>query len=301
MDNKSAHIFDIDDTLWNVKRQVWIIDKMKPQIPIIKLDKSDFNLIESGIYRSQDNLIRFNGKEFFLPSDLMEHLKIRVKKEKSDIGNLGFSMQEFLDKDLIDNLEFEILSENIEHVKNKIDDIYAISSKVIKSKYNKMLDKLDEKLADIGLNIKEYYLISETFNNQNEDENIFKKGIVILKHLIGLNIKDSQFVNEECDMYNCVNYYDSDDYIINRLEELQDQFEHLYYNSEENVQELILNRFNEKLKINLNIVTTNEVNKFIKNEICLSRPKRLMMFESFKRKDMNHPQRISFLFLLFDL
>ncbi|CAG7580193.1 MAG: hypothetical protein SLAVMIC_00293 [uncultured marine phage] len=285
MKDKSAHIFDIENTLWSVKRQVWIIDKMSPEIPIIKLDESDFGLIESGIYRNQDNIIRFNGKEYFLPTDLMEQLKVRVKKEKSDIGNLGFSMQEYLDKDIINKLEFDILSENISHVKNKVDDIYVVSSNVVKERYNRMIKKLDEKMEDVGLNVKEYYLISETFNNQNEDENIFKKGITILRHLIGLNIKDSQFINEECDMYNCVNYYDSDNYIISRLSELQAQFEHLYYNSEQSVQELILNRFNESLKFNLNVVTTNELNKFISNEMSLSKPKKLMVFESFKRNN----------------
>jgi len=284
MEIKSAHIFDIENTLWSVNRQVWIINKLEPNIPLLKLDESDFNLIESGVYRTQDNMVRFNGKEYFLPKDLMEQLKVRIKKERSDIGNLGFSMQEFLDKEIIDSLQFNILSENISHIKNKLDDIYVISSNVVKSKYQKVMRKLDEKMSDMGLNIKEYYLISETYNNQNEDENIFTKGNIILKHLIGLNIKDSQFINEECDKYDNVSYYDSDNYVISCLGSLQSQFEHLFHSSEDSVRDLILERFNNNLKFNLNVVTTNELNKFIKNEFLLSKPKRLMMFESFSKK-----------------
>lgn len=281
MENKSAHIFDIENTLWKVKRQIWIIDKMKPEIPIVKLDESDFSMIESGVYRSQDNIIRFNGNEYFLPENLMGKLKVRIKKDKSDIGNLGFSMREYLDKEIIDNLEFDILSENITHIKNKLDDIYVISSNVVRNKYDKMIKKLDEKMSNLGLNVKEYYLTSETYNNQDSDENIFTKGIIILKHLIGLNIKDSKFVNEECDHYTEVSYYDSNSYSISRLGELQNQFEHLYRNSDESVREIISDRLSSNLKFVLNVVTTNEMNRFVKSEFYLSKPKRMMMYESF--------------------
>lgn len=287
MENKSAHIFDIDNTLWNIKRQVWIIDKTKPQIPLMKLDESDFAMVKSGVYRSHDNMIRYNGSEYFLPDDLMEKLKIRIKKSKSDISNLGFSLQEYLDKDIIDELEFDILYENITHIKNKVDDIYVISSSIIKDKYTKMTKKLDEKMSEMGLNIEEYYFTSKTYNNQVDDENIFTKGIVILKHLIGLNIKDSKFINEECNKYDKVSYYDSNSYIINRLGELQSQFEHLYHNSEDSVQRLISNRFNNNLSIIFNVVTTNELNKFIKSEMVLSKPKKLMMYESFMVRRKN--------------
>jgi hypothetical protein len=41
-----SHFFDIDVIL-STNSQVWIVDKTIPNIPIMKISKSDFNLIIS--------------------------------------------------------------------------------------------------------------------------------------------------------------------------------------------------------------------------------------------------------------
>src|ERR1035437_10646669 len=113
---KKAHIFDLD-TLIKIEQKVWVIDKTKPSIPITKIDVSDLNLYESAIFRSHDNEIHFNGHQYWLPNDMMEFLKVKVKNIESKMSNLGLSMQEFLNKELIENLEYKILKNNFEHLK----------------------------------------------------------------------------------------------------------------------------------------------------------------------------------------
>ena len=48
--------FDLD-VLIDMNQQCWIVEKTRPNIPIMKISKSDFNLIKSGIYSKQGNKI----------------------------------------------------------------------------------------------------------------------------------------------------------------------------------------------------------------------------------------------------
>ena len=148
-----SHFFDID-TLIKVNNQAWIVDKDNPSIPIIKISKSDFNLIENGIYRKQNNKIDFNGKTFWLPTELFNRLKIKTKNSKVNFSNLAISLQEFLNKDIIDDMSFEINTDIISKV-NKNEDIYIICSKQTKKLYQKMIDKVEEEFSKNGISSKQ--------------------------------------------------------------------------------------------------------------------------------------------------
>ena len=88
-----AHFFDIDVIL-STNSQVWIVDKTIPNIPIMKISKSDFNLIKRGIYKSQGNSINFGGHTYWLTTEMMETLKIKSKNHRADVSNLAFSISE---------------------------------------------------------------------------------------------------------------------------------------------------------------------------------------------------------------
>ncbi len=75
---KVAHFFDIDVILTHDSR-VWIVDKSNPNVPIMKIKQSDFNLIKSGIWMSQGNKLDLNGKIFWLSDDIMNALKVKCK------------------------------------------------------------------------------------------------------------------------------------------------------------------------------------------------------------------------------
>lgn len=282
MENKISHIFDIE-SLWDIDQNVWIVDKNNPSVPLVKISESDFSLIESGVYRGQENLLRFNSKDFYIPDELMDELKVlSKKKEDMDINSLAFSMREYLDKDYINDLKFEILDDNFKHLKNKVDDIYIISTKIVEDKYSKIINKLKEKFKDNGLEVENYYLTSKSVNFNDKDKEIFTKGNVILKHLIGLSIKDSKFIKEESEPYNCVNYYDSDSNVIKNVRgNIQSQFEYLFHKSDTSVQEIILNKMEMSKDIIFNCINSNEFNKFDKTKIELNKPKNIMMYESF--------------------
>jgi FMN phosphatase YigB (HAD superfamily) len=51
---KEIHFFDLDGTLWNIDSKVWIVDKENPKLPLLKLDKSEFELIKNGVYKKDD-------------------------------------------------------------------------------------------------------------------------------------------------------------------------------------------------------------------------------------------------------
>jgi hypothetical protein len=64
-----------------------------------------------------------------------------------------------------------------------------------------IINKIEDKLKDNGLVIKNYYFISETFYNRNEDNISHKKVRLLLQHLIGLKTDDNKFTSEEIEEY----------------------------------------------------------------------------------------------------
>ena len=64
--NKELAMFDLDNTLWYIKSDIWVIDKNNPSVPILKISPIEFALIRSGIYVKDDILIEYNGESFFI-------------------------------------------------------------------------------------------------------------------------------------------------------------------------------------------------------------------------------------------
>ena len=154
----NAHFFDIE-TILVMDSKVWLVDKNSPNFPVFKISNSDFNLIRSGIYKSKKNSIYFGGSSYWLPDDLMNSIKIKCKNLNIDITDLTFSMQEFMNSDIIETLDYDINIDNLIHLKNKNDDIYFICSKNNKKNYDKIIKKIENKLEEVGLFIKKYYFI----------------------------------------------------------------------------------------------------------------------------------------------
>ena len=143
---RQGHFFDLD-VLINIDNKVWVINKMKPSVPIIKLDRSEFNLIKKGVYRKYNQTLVVNGSSYFISEDLMNTIKIRCKNMKCDITDLAFSMQEFMNPSVIENVDFEINFQNFQHLKNTRDDIYVICSKNSERNYTSIINKLKDKLS----------------------------------------------------------------------------------------------------------------------------------------------------------
>jgi len=279
-----AHFFDIDTILVSDSK-VWIVDKSNPNIPIMKISQSEFNLIKNGVYKGQNNRIDFGGKTHWLPSDMLETIKIKFKNYKANISNIGFSMQEFMNKDVIDNLDYNINIQNILHLKNTNDHIYFICSKNNKRNYESMIKKVEDKLKDNGLVINDYYFISETFYNRKQDDISHKKVRLLLQHLIGLKTDGDKFTDEKIDKYNEVYFYDDEITTIDLAINCNKLMQLLLSNTEAGIKSNIKDEIkSEDHILYVNLVTPNKVNRFKTTKVNLEWSNLIKAFERFNWK-----------------
>lgn len=277
-----AHFFDLD-TILQVSGMVWIVDKNKPNIPIFKISKSDFNLIRSGIYRNQNNLINFGDDKYWIPTNLYNQLKIKTKNYKADFSNLGFSLQEFMNKEIIENLDYSLILEHILHLKNTDDHIYIICSKNSKKNYEIIIKKIESLLEENGLKVNNFYFISETFFNRDHDDICYKKVRLLLQHLLGYKTKDDIFSDEQVEQYDEVYFYDDDHQVINLSKQINQLLFKILSKTDQTLKEEIKNMIKQKeLTLIINFITNNKVNRFITDKVILHNDNLIKTFESFK-------------------
>ena len=279
--SNKAFFFDIN-TLVTTNSKVWIIDRDKPNKPIIRIPKSDFNLIKKGVYKKDDIKFEMQGESYWISKELFDQIKIKSKNKDINISRLAFSMQEFMNKDIIENNDFTIHLENIRHLKNTSGDIYIICSKNTKNNYELIISKLEEKLKEIGLVVKSYYYISETFYNRDEDDINNKKVRLLIQHLIGMKTEGDKFTHTEITKYDVINFYDDEARVIELSKNANNVLQFLIENSED----LVKDRVKEVLKqdvceLVINQVTFNKVNLFVTSKVELQYQNVIKKFESF--------------------
>lgn len=278
-----AHFFDIE-TILVMNSKVWIVDKTNPKVPIIKISQSDFNLVKSGIYKSQDNSIYFGGSIYWLPDSLMNNIKIKCKNLKIDITNLIFSMQEYMNPEVIDSFDYDINIDNLVHLKNTTDDIYFICSKNTKSNYEKIIKKIEEKLEKIGLLVKKYYFISDTFYDRDLDEVAHKKVRLLLQHLIGLKTDGDKFIDEELQKYDEIEFYEDDEKTISLSIGCNQLLQLIIQNSESDIKLKIKDLLKSKTILYVNYVSPNKVKRFTKTKVLIGYHNLIKTFEKFNWK-----------------
>lgn len=276
-----AHFFDID-VLIKTESNVWIVDKTKPSIPIMKISQSEFNLIKRGVWLNNGEKIKIGGNYYWFNNDLAELLKVKVVKSNNNMSNLSFSMQEFMNPEILDKVDFQIFDTNFEHLKNTKDDVYVICSKNTKRNSETIIKKLEESLSEKGVIIKNYYYITETFFNRNDDDISFKKSRLILQHLIGLKTEDDKFTSEEITKYDSIEYYDDSKRSLYDVENINETLKMLLSNTEDDIKNVIKNRLNDNISVVVNKVTFNKVNRFISKTINIGLERIIKTFESFK-------------------
>ncbi len=279
-----AHFYDID-TILVADSKVWIVNRTNPNLPIMKISQSEFNLIKNGIYKGQNNKIEIGGKSYYLKSDMLENLKIKCKNYKSDISNLIFSMQEFMNKDIIESIDYDINLSNILHLKNTDDHIYFICSKNNKNNYEMMIKKVEDKLKDNGLVIKNYYYISETFYNRDEDQISHKKIRLLLQHLIGLKTDGNRFTDEEIESYDEMYFYDDEIGSIDLAIDSNQVLQVILSKTESSIKSKIKDIIKSSDHIlYVNLVSPNKVNRFKTTKVDLQWSNLIKAFEKFNWK-----------------
>ena len=279
-----AHFFDIE-TILVMDNKVWIVDKFSPKVPIIKISKSDFNLIKNGIYKSQNNSIYFGGSTYWIPEELMNIIKIKCKNLRINITNLIFSMQEYMNPDVIETLDYDINIENLAHLKNTTDDIYFICSKNTKNNYEKIIKKIEEKLENIGLSVKKYYFISDTFYNRDLDEVAHKKVRLILQHLIGMKTEGDKFIEEELQKYDEIEFYEDDENTISLAIDCNKLLQLIIDNSSSEIKSKIKDLLKSETLLYVNQVSPNKVKRFSKTKVLVEYHNLIKTFERFDWKN----------------
>lgn len=279
---KKAHFFDLT-TLIEIDSRVWIVSKDNPNNPIMKITESEFNLIKRGIYKNQDNKLDIDGKLYWFPDNLIAKLKVIIKKRKLDITNISFSLQEWMNPDVIENLDYKILKDNFRHLKNTTDDIYIICSKNSKRNLNKLIEKLESELNKLGLIIKDYYFLSQTFYNRDKDEITYKKVRLLLQHLVGYKTDGNKFTNEKLNKYNKVHFYDTNNKAIELANKSDDVLNELLADTED----MLVRRIKKILResdysIITNLSTGNKIMPLKSEEIIVEKYSIIKKFNDFK-------------------
>lgn len=270
------------NVLLKTENQAWVVDKKNANIPILKISKSDFKLIKSGIFKSQGNRIDFNGTIFYLPNDLMNKIKIKTKSNNLDFSNLGISLQEFMNPNIIEKMEFEIDKKFIYELQNKLDDIYIICSNQTKRSYESIIEKIKDEFLINGLKIKTFYPISENFMNQNDDDIKFKKMRLLLQHLVGYKTNGLSFEDKEITRYNEIHFFDNN-LNANKISlEINNLLEFLLARTDDGLRTVIKENVNDfRPKLWVHKITDNEYNKKISDKVILNISKIVKTFEKF--------------------
>ena len=98
----NAHFFDLN-SLITMNSKVWIVNTRTPNKPLIRISKSEFNLLRKGVYKKDNINFNIDGQTYWLSEELFNKIKIKSKNNNVNISELSFSMQEFMNKDIVDN------------------------------------------------------------------------------------------------------------------------------------------------------------------------------------------------------
>lgn len=278
----NAHFFDLN-TLITINSKVWIVENTNPNTPLLRISKHEFNLIKKGVYKNFNIKIKLSGNDYWISEEIYNNLKVSCKNKKANIADLAFSMQEFMNPEIIEKGDYQIHIENIRHLKNTQDDIFIICSKNSKKAYEPIIEKLEDKIKELGLSIKKYFFISETFYNKDKAEIVNAKAKLLLQFLIGLKIEDNKFINEEVERYDEVTLYEDDANTVKMLMNANDTLHFLVNNTEEELKEQIRTTIKDKeCEIIIKQVTFNKANIFIDSKVELQWRNIVRKFESFQ-------------------
>jgi hypothetical protein len=278
----NAHFFDLN-TLITINSKVWIVENTNPNMPLLRISKHEFNLIKKGVYKNFNIKVKLSGNEYWISEEIYNNLKVSCKNKKANIADLAFSMQEFMNPEIIEKGDYQIHIENIRHLKNTQDDISIICSKNSKKAYDPIIEKLEDKIKELGLTIKKYFFISETFYNKDKSEIVTAKTKLLLQFLIGLKIEDNKFTNQEIERYDEVTLYEDDINTIKMITNANDTLHFLVNNTEESLKEQIRTTIKDKeCEILIKQVTFNKANIFIDSKVELQWRNIVRKFESFK-------------------
>jgi hypothetical protein len=279
----AAHFFDLDTVIIS-DAKVWIIDKSRPSLPVHRISQSDFNLVRSGVFKSHGNRVPFAGSDYWLSDKLMSEVNVGCKRNRANSSNLAFSLREFMDEDLIRASNHRINEDVLRHLKNSPDDVYFICSKNTKSNYERMIEKVEDKLEEIGIRIKNYYYVSESFYESNDDDVAWDKCRLLLQHLVGVKADGDVFDTQEIIRYEQIHFYDEDQKSVAMVDSIGKALQTMLANSQSSQKDTIRETIKSSMpELIINIVTPNKMKLFSTKKVKLEYANLVKSFESYGR------------------
>ena len=159
--------------------------------------------------------------------------------------------------------------------------IYFICSRKSKKSYESLINKVEEKLADLGIKPK-YYFISEVFYERDDDSTSFDKVRLLLQHSVGFKSDGRKFTDEPVVQYDEVYFYDEDSRTVQLAKDASAMLYTMIDNSESGVGDIVKSLLKEKSPtITLNLVTPNLRSRLIPQKVHLN-GRHMMTFESYR-------------------
>lgn len=268
--NKIIHFFDLDNTLWTIDNNAWIISKNNSSKPLIVLNKIELNDILNGVFKKQDNLIEYNGEQHWISDSMFD--KIKKRNNKIELEDLGISFIEYTNSDFYDKIN--IFLENVRHlIGNKNVELGIISARYSVDNDKNILIALKNELNKVGLFINKFYYVSDFFKKRNDDIININKMKIILEHISGFHIKGDHFLPIKQDFYNEIHFYDDEIQNIDTVNNIQEYMEDYIKNSEDDIFYKIINKIDKfKPVIYTHLITNNSLNRFKTTKITIQKP-----------------------------
>ena len=269
---KEIAFFDLDNTLWYIKSNAWVILKDKPGKPIMKIGNLEFTLIKNGVYINDSNIIEFNNEKYFVSNDFVE--RIQRYKKNIKLSEVGISYAEYFDEEILNKKEVTFLLDNIKHLIGTNIELGLLTARTDRSKHAELLNKLRVKLQEYGFEISKIYFVEDRLRFIGSSDKVaYDKNKVLLEHLIGLEIEDNKFIPIKKDAYNRVYFYDDVQQNFLSVNSMQEYFQQLMSKSDDEVVEYIKNRLkSQTLLLMNNLITNNQINPFDTKIIKLREP-----------------------------
>ena len=280
--NRELHLFDLDNTLWDLQYKVWVIDKEDPGKPLFRISTYELDLIQRGIYRKDNLKVEYNDNTYYLNKDIVDKVK---RKKNIPIDRIGISLIELTQKNYINTNAIEYLTRNVEHLHHQSNvDIVLLTGRADRSGHEKILNTLRLKLQELGLNIfKIYFVGSSMTDSPITIEN--RKCEIILEHLVGLKIENFKFIPKKQDIYNTVHFYDDTRNNIEVAKHIDQYLVRVLKNTENDLYYWVTDRLsNNEVKLFTHLVGTNLVQPFDTTEIPILAPLKFSIQENSKWK-----------------
>lgn len=274
-----SHFFDIDNFI-KLNQMVWIIDKSRPNLPLLKLTRSDYNIIKKGLFLNTGFKLKIENEYFYFSENMFNEIKLACKRNSSNISNLSFSLKEFEDRE---NKNYTLNLDPIKHLFGTKEIVYIVCSKFKTDFYEKVIEDLDEKLRERGIKPRDYYFIIENPTDVlDSDQVIYKKLKLFLQHLVGYRTEKDKFIDLKITDIDDVYYYGDNRTDISKMDIFNNLFRSLLYNTDEYLKDIIVNIIKSRKKtLTTNLVTSNKMNMFQTNSYDLSYNERLKRFKDF--------------------